>query len=92
MRRRGERWRGADQSSGLVAALAELRAVDAGLFLVAKRDRLARDVVVAALIERDVAAAGARVAAADGAGNGATPSDALMRGMLDLFARAPKDP
>ena len=70
----------------LVAALAELRAVDAGLFLVAKRDRLARDVVVAACIERDVAAAGGRVVSADGAGNGDTPSDALLRGMLDLFA------
>lgn len=70
----------------LLAALAELRAVRAGVLVVAKRDRLARDLYVALTIERSVAAAGARVVAADGAGNGESPSDALMRGMQDLFA------
>ena len=70
----------------LVAALAELRAARAGVLAVAKRDRIARDLYVALTIERDAAAAGARVVAADGAGNGEGPSDALMRGMLDLFA------
>lgn len=70
----------------LLAALAELRARRAGVLVIAKRDRLARDLVIAATIERAAAAAGARVVAADGAGNGDSPSDALMRGMLDLFA------
>jgi len=67
----------------LVAALGELRATGAGVLVVAKRDRLARDVYVAATIERAAAACGARVAAADGAGNGETPADAFMRTILD---------
>jgi DNA invertase Pin-like site-specific DNA recombinase len=67
----------------LVAALADLRAVHAGLLVVAKRDRLARDVAVAATVDKAVAAAGARVASADGAGNGDTPADAFMRTLLD---------
>lgn len=70
----------------LVAALIEMRAAGAGLFLVAKRDRLARDRAIAALIERDVHKAGARVQSADGVGNGDDLSDNLLRGMLDLFA------
>jgi DNA invertase Pin-like site-specific DNA recombinase len=70
----------------LLAALAGLRAHRAGLLIVAKRDRLARDLVIAATIERAADGAGARVVAADGAGNGDTPSDALMRGILDVFS------
>ncbi len=70
----------------LVAALGELRALRAGVLVVAKRDRLARDIAVAALIERAAGSAGARIVSADGAGNGDSPSDALMRGMLDVFA------
>lgn len=68
---------------GLAAALAALRPLRAGVLVVAKRDRLARDVVVAGLIDRAVARAGARVVAADGAGNGTSPADALMRTILD---------
>lgn len=72
-----------DGRPGLVAALATLRAERAGVLLVAKRDRLARDVYVAATIERAVAASGARVVCADGTGNGDTPADAFMRTILD---------
>jgi site-specific DNA recombinase len=67
----------------LAAALGELRAVGAGVLAVAKRDRLARDVYVAATIDRAVAAAGARVVCADGVGNGDTPADQFMRTILD---------
>jgi DNA invertase Pin-like site-specific DNA recombinase len=67
----------------LVAALTDLRASRAGLLVVAKRDRLARDVAVAATVEKAVSAAGAKVASADGAGNGDTPADAFMRTLLD---------
>jgi len=67
----------------LAAALGELRALSAGLLLVAKRDRLARDVAVAALLDRAVAGAGARVVAADGVANGDSPADAFMRTILD---------
>lgn len=67
----------------LVAALGSLRAERAGVLVVAKRDRLARDVAVAATIERATATAGARVVSADGTANGDTPADAFMRAMLD---------
>ena len=70
----------------LLSALGELRAQRAGVLVVAKRDRLARDVEVALAIERAAAASGACVVAADGAGNGVSPTDTLMRGLLDLFA------
>jgi DNA invertase Pin-like site-specific DNA recombinase len=70
----------------LVAALGELRALGAGVLVVAKRDRLARDVYVAATIERAVATGGARVVSADGTANGDTPADAFMRTILDAAA------
>jgi DNA invertase Pin-like site-specific DNA recombinase len=75
-----------DDRPGLVAALAELRLNEAGVVVVAKRDRLARDVYVAATIERAVAQCGARVVCADGIGNGETPADAFMKTILDAAA------
>jgi DNA invertase Pin-like site-specific DNA recombinase len=71
---------------GLAAALGELRALGAGVLAVAKRDRLARDVYIAATIERAADACGARVATADGTANGDTPADAFMRSILDAAA------
>jgi DNA invertase Pin-like site-specific DNA recombinase len=75
---------GADLSDrpGLLDALADLRTFRAGTLVVAKRDRLARDVAVAAAVQRDVVRSGARVATADGQGD---DSD-LMRHILDAFA------
>ena len=70
----------------LVAALGELRAVGAGVLVVAKRDRLARDVAIAATVERAVKACGAKVLSADGTANGDTAADAFMRAMLDAAA------
>ena len=67
----------------LVAALGELRAARAGVLVIAKRDRLARDVAVAATVERAVKACGAKVLSADGTANGDSPADAFMRTMLD---------
>ncbi len=76
---------GADVAArpALVAALGELRSVGAGVLLVAKRDRLARDVYIAGAIERAVAQCGARIVAADGTANGDTAADAFMRTILD---------
>ncbi len=76
---------------------------------VAKRDRIARDVVIAGMIDRAAEyrgmgrargrgdrrmvhgsvreACGARVVTADGAGNGDSPADALMRTILDGAAQ-----
>jgi len=71
----------------LAHALASLRAHGAGLFVVAKRDRLARDCYVAATIDRAVEAQGARIVSADGTGNGSTPADAFMRSVLDAAAQ-----
>ncbi len=70
---------------GLVAALAHLREHRAGVLVVAKRDRLARDVAIAVAIERAVAKHGARVVSADGTGNGDgdTASDEFMRIVID---------
>jgi site-specific DNA recombinase len=71
----------------LMAALAALREHGAGLLVAAKRDRIARDVVVAATVERLAQDAGARVVTADGVSIEDTPEGSLMRGLLDLFAQ-----
>jgi len=76
-----------DKRPGLLAALAALRTRRAGALVVAKRDRLARDVVVAGMVERLVERSGARVVSADGTGNGDGPEAALMRGIVDVFAQ-----
>lgn len=68
---------------GLCAALADLRSQGAGVLAVAKRDRVARDVVIAATIERAAVLAGARLVSADGTGNGDSPADAFMRTVID---------
>jgi DNA invertase Pin-like site-specific DNA recombinase len=76
-----------EERPGLLAALDAVRAHGAGVLLVARRDRLARDVLTAALVERLCEREGARVQAADGAGNGDGPEAQLLRGIVDLFAQ-----
>ncbi len=68
---------------GLLCALDELVSRRAGVLVVARRDRLARDVVVAATIERAAKRKGATVVSADGVGNGDAPADRFMRTILD---------
>lgn len=68
---------------GLLRAIEGVSSRRAGLLVVAKRDRLARDVVVAAMIEREAARCGARVVSADGAGNDAGPAGEFMRTIVD---------
>jgi DNA invertase Pin-like site-specific DNA recombinase len=75
-----------DQRAGLVAALGELRATGAGVLVVARRDRLARDVAVAVTIEKAVTRCGARVVSADGVANGETAADDFLRTILDAAA------
>lgn len=77
-----------DRRPALLAALDGLETTGAGLLVVAKRDRLARDVVLAAMIERLAARTGARVvsAAGEGSDDGDDPSALLMRRMVDAFA------
>jgi DNA invertase Pin-like site-specific DNA recombinase len=75
-----------EDREALLAALADLRNHEAGLLVAAKRDRIARDVVVAATVEKMAQEAGAAVVTADGVCAADTPEGALMRGLLDLFA------
>ena len=75
-----------DRRPGLLAALDALAAHGAGVLVVAKRDRLARDVLNAAMIERMAERVGARVVSADGVGEGSDPASKLMRTMIDAFA------
>jgi hypothetical protein len=65
----------------------ELRAAGAGLLVAAKRDRIARDVVVAATVEQMAREAGAKVVTADGVAVEDTPEGMLLRGLMDLFAQ-----
>jgi DNA invertase Pin-like site-specific DNA recombinase len=71
---------------GLIEAMAALKAHRAGVLLVAKRDRLARDVLVTAMVEKACAKIGARVVSAAGEGNGNDPGARLHRGIVDLFS------
>jgi DNA invertase Pin-like site-specific DNA recombinase len=71
---------------GLLAALAAMGRHGAGVLLVAKQDRLARDLVVAAMIERLVERNGGRILSADGIGAGDGPESALLRAMVRAFA------
>ena len=75
-----------DKRPGLVAAIDALQSEGATVLLVAKRDRLARDVLTAAMVERLCQRAGARILSADGAGNETTPEAELMRRIIDAFA------
>ena len=73
-----------DKCPHLIEAIDALRRGD--VLLVAKRDRLGRDVYRTATIERLVERRGASVASADGSGNGDYPAAALMRRMVYAFA------
>jgi len=70
----------------LISALAALKAEHAGVLVVARRDRLARDTLVAQLVEQAVRKVGAVVASADGLGNGDDPADRMLRSILDAVA------
>src|SRR5262245_59846178 len=76
----------AEDRPGLLAALGALRQHRAGLLVAAKRDRIARDVVIAATVEQLARDAGARVVTADGVSVEDTPEAALMRTLMDAFA------
>jgi DNA invertase Pin-like site-specific DNA recombinase len=72
-----------EERPALVAALAALRTSGAGVLVVAKRDRVARDVVIAAMVERAAASSGARLVSAAGEGNGEGAADAFLRTVID---------
>ena len=75
-----------DKCPQLLAAIDALKSSGAGQLIVSKRDRLARSVVKAAMVEQLVSRAGAVVTSAAGGGEGSDPAAALMRTMIDAFA------
>ncbi len=75
-----------DSRPGLLEAVAQLRRRSGQVLVVAKRDRLARDVVVAALVERLVERYGGRLVSADGVGVGDGPEAKFMRTIVDAAA------
>lgn len=68
-----------DRRPGLLAALASLDLHGASYLVAAKRDRFARDVILAAQLERLVERQHVVLVSADGAGEGDSPEAALMR-------------
>jgi DNA invertase Pin-like site-specific DNA recombinase len=62
--------------------LAALREDGVNVLVVARRDRIARDVVIAAHVERFVVSNGARLVSAAGEGNGDSPADAFVRTVI----------
>lgn len=75
-----------ERRPGLMEAVDALVPQGAGVLLVAKRDRLARDTMLSAMIERMAQRNGAEVKSADGVGDGDGPESLLMRRMVDAFA------
>ena len=75
-----------EKRPGLNQALDTLAVERAGVLLVSKRDRLARDVIIGAMVERLAERQGARVLSADGTGNGIGPEHELMRNLINSFA------
>jgi DNA invertase Pin-like site-specific DNA recombinase len=69
----------------LLAALAALPELGAGVLVASKRDRLARDVVVVRGIEGEAAKAGATVRTTDGTSDATGSAGLLMRGLHDLL-------
>jgi DNA invertase Pin-like site-specific DNA recombinase len=76
-----------DKRPALMEAIDALADKGAGILLVAKRDRLARDTMYAAMIERLAERNGAKVQSADGVGNGDSPESILMKNIIDCFAQ-----
>ena len=73
---------------GLLAAIDAIEEHGAGVLLTAKRDRLARDVMNAGMIERLAERVGARTrsVAGEGTEGGDDPTAGLMRHIVDAFA------
>jgi DNA invertase Pin-like site-specific DNA recombinase len=76
---------------GFVAALNALRAHKAARIVVAKRDRIARDMGLAYLAERATESAGARLVSADGASDRTGVEGLIARGIEDLFAAVERE-
>jgi len=76
-----------EKRPGLLSALNAVKECGAGLLIVAKRDRLARDIVAAGMTERLLERLGAKVASVDGVGAGDGPEAFLLKSIVDCFAQ-----
>lgn len=77
-----------DQSRrSLMLAIDALVTRGCGILIAAKRDRIARDTMIVAMVERLVERNGATIRTADGTSDGNGPEALLMRGLIDLFAQ-----
>ena len=74
-----------ERREGLRAALGALE--PGSVLVVAKRDRLSRDVIVSAVAHKMVTRVKASIVSADGLGNGDEPADVLFRTILDAMAQ-----
>lgn len=75
-----------DKRPGLGKALDAVRRSGAGILLVAKIDRLARDAALAQMLASELRRSGAAVVSADGVGNGNSAEAELIRGIFAQFA------
>lgn len=77
-----------EERHGLVASLASLPSLNAGVLVAATRDRVARDPMVTAIVERQARAAGAVLRTADGASDGADDDEGayVRRHVDDMIA------
>jgi DNA invertase Pin-like site-specific DNA recombinase len=75
-----------DACPGLADALSAVAAHPGAVLLVARRDRVARDVVKAAVIESTLARTGGRIVSVAGEGDSDDPGGLLMRRIVDAFA------
>lgn len=80
-----------DRRPGLLAALDCMETSNAGLLVAAKRDRFARDVIIAAQLERLVERVGVKLVSTDGASDGDSPEATMMRRILDVFGAFERD-
>ena len=74
-----------DKRVQLIEAISALRQRD--VLIVARRDRLARDVMFAGWIAKEVAKRGATIVSAAGEANGDDPASELMRTIIDAFSQ-----
>lgn len=75
-----------DERVGLMDALAALKTHNAGKLVCARRDRIARDVSIAAAIEKLCREALASIVTADGIDASDSPEAALVRTILDAMS------
>jgi DNA invertase Pin-like site-specific DNA recombinase len=80
-----------DRRPGLLAALDCMETRSAGLLVAAKCDRFARDIIIAAQLERLVERIGGKLVSADGASDGDSPEATMMRRILDVFGAFERD-